>query len=141
MGLLMAGAIQLLAKGALTAVIAPFVEEAREVALNAAQDTIRSAVAGRMSVEEWADIAIEGVDKIKDTLVSENGLRFIGGKLKFAVSSNTPETVSVSFELYFLDEQEQWQKADADTDIPHSKFTVEALAELQAKGEISFEVE
>lgn len=45
-----------LAKGALTAVIGPFVEEAREAALNAAQETIRSTVAGAMSIGEWANI-------------------------------------------------------------------------------------
>lgn len=31
--------------------------------------------------------------------------------------------------------------AEADTDIPGSKFIAEALDELQSKGEITFEVE
>lgn len=51
------------------------------------------------------------------------------------------DTVNVSFQLYFLDECEKWQMADADTNIPSSKFTVEALNELQSKGEITFEME
>lgn len=40
-----------------------------------------------------------------------------------------------------IDEWEKWQMAEADTDIPGSKFIAEALDELQSKGEITFEVE
>lgn len=138
---LLTGALITLAKGALTSVIAPFVEEARDAALNAAQDTIRSTVTGKMSIEEWASIAAEGADKVKERVVNENGLRFVGGKVKLMMSENTIDTVNVSFQLYFLDELEKWQMADADTDIPNSKFTVEALNELQSKNEITFEVE
>lgn len=138
---LLTGALITLAKGALTSVIGPFVEEARDAALNAAQDTLRSTVAGKMSIEEWAGIVAEGADKVKERVVNENGLRFVGGKVKLRMSDHTIDAVNVSFQLYFLDECEKWQMADADTNIPGSKFTVEALDELQSKGEITFEVE
>ncbi len=130
-----------LAKGALTAVIGPFVEEAREAALNAAQETIRSTVAGAMSIGEWANIVIESVDKVKENAIEENDLRFIGGKLKFANNEKNLDKIKVSFQLYFLDEAEKWQMAEADSDIPSSKFTVDALNELKDKGQIVFEVE
>lgn len=130
-----------LAKGALTSVIGPFIEEAREATLNVAQNKIRSAVAGRMSVEEWADIVIDGVDTVKDRITDEGGLRFIGGKLKFSISVNESDNVSVSFQLYYQDEDEQWQKAEADSDIPASLFTNEAFEALSTEGEIVFEVE
>lgn len=138
---LLSGTLVMLAKGALTFVIAPFVEEARDVALNAAQDAIRNTVTGKMSVNEWAGIIIEGVDKVKDRAVTEDNLRFIGGKMKFAISENKIDMVTVSFQLYFLDESEKWQIAEADSDIPVSSFTIEALDELKTKREIIFEVE
>ncbi len=141
MSLLVAGALTALAKGALTAVIGPFVEEARDAALNAAQDAIRSTVAGRMSIDEWAHIAIEGVDRVKERAVDEGQLRFVGGKLKFAPSAVALEAVTISFQLYFLDEMQKWQMADAASDIPSSKFTLDALDELSSAGEIVFDVE
>ena len=125
MSLLAAGVLTTLAKGALTAVLGPFVEEARDAALNAAQDAIRSTIAGRMSIDEWANIAIEGVDRVKEHAVEEGGLRFVGGKLKFAMSTVTASAVTISFQLYFLDELEKWQMADAASDVPSSKFTFE----------------
>lgn len=141
MSLLVTGALAALAKGALTAVIGPFVEEARDAALNAAQDTIRSTVVGKMTIEEWADIVVEGVDKVKERAMSENDLRFIGGKLKLALNEKTSDVVAISFQLYFLDELEKWQMAAAESDIPISKFTDDALNELRTNGEIIFEVE
>lgn len=138
---LFAGALVMLAKGALTAVIGPFVEEARDAALNAAQDTIRSTVTGRMSIDEWAGIAIEGIDKVKERALEEGNLHFVGGKLNFALSENALDAVAVSFQLYFQDELKKWQKVEADNDIPACKFTPEALDELKTKGKIIFEVE
>lgn len=138
---LVTGALITIAKGVLTSVIGPFVEEARDAALNAAQDTIRDTIAGKMSIEEWAGIVAEGADKVKERAINENNLRFVGGKLKLVMSKNALNAVNVSFQLYFLDELDNWQLADADSDIPDSKFTVDALNELQSKGEITFEVE
>lgn len=142
MSFLVAGVLATIAKGALTAVIGPFVEEARDAALDAAQDAIRSTVAGRMSIDEWAHVAIEGVDKVKERAVNEGGLRFVGGKLKFASPALAlADAVTISFQLYFLDELDKWQLASAESNVPASKFTLEALDELNSKGEIVFEVE
>lgn len=138
----LAAGLAVLAKGALTAALGPFIEEARDATLTAAQDTIRSTVAGRMSVEEWAAAAIEGVDKVKEHAIEEGDLRFVGGKLKFTPSMlASEEDVMISFQLYFLDESGKWQMASAASDVPASKFTFEALDELRTKGEIVFEVE
>lgn len=129
------------AKGALTSVIGPFIEEAREASVNAAHDSIRSKIVGKMSVDEWADIIIEGVDAVKMKAIEEGGLRYVGGKMKFAVNANDSGKIKASFQLYFLDEAEQWQLAEADTDLPASKFTADALEELYSKKEIVYEVE
>lgn len=141
MPLFVTGALTMLAKGALTAVVGPFVEEARDAALSAAENTLREKVAGRMSIEEWAEIVIEGVDKVKARAIEEENLRFIGGKMKFALSENVSEMVTVSFQLYFMDQFDKWKKAEADTDIPATKFLETALDNLRADKEIIYEVE
>jgi hypothetical protein len=136
-------ALKLIAQGALTSAIGPFVEEAREASLNVAQDTIRGIIGGRMSLEEWANIEIKGVDKVKDRIVneSEGNLNYVGGKMNFALSQNNARMVTVSFQLYFQDTNQKWHKAEADSNIPISKFKTDSFEELQSKDEISFEVE
>lgn len=142
MSLLVTGILTTIAKGALTAALGPFVEEARDATLNAAHDTIRSTVAGRMSIDEWAAAAITGVDKVKERVIEEGDLRFVGGKLKFAPSASLAEdSVTISFQLYFLDELGKWQMASAESNVPSSKFTAESLDELSSLGEIVFDVE
>lgn len=137
MGLLLAA----IAKTALSAIIAPFIEEAREVALDTAQDTLRSTIAGRMTVEEWSNAIIESIDNIKERAIEEENLRYIGGKLKYALSANAPNMVTISFQLYFQDELSQWRKAEAESDVPASKFTSDALTDMEENGEIIFDVE
>ncbi len=131
----------LLVKGALTAVIAPFIEEAREVALDTAQSAIRSMVAGKMSIDEWANTAIKQVDDVKKRAAEENNLQYVGGKLKFSISASNPNCVAMSFQLYFQDENNKWHKAEAASDVPASKFTGDDLNELKDNGEVVFDVE
>ena len=141
MPFLAAATIAMIAKGVLTAVLGPFVEEAREATVSAAQDKIRSKITGRLPIEEWAGIVVEGVDKVKERILDEGDLRFIGGKLKFAMPTNDLKTVNISFQLYFQDEFEKWHKAEADSDVPASKFELGDLDEISSKGEIVFDVE
>ena len=141
MSLLASAALATLAKGALTAVIGPFVEEARDAAVNAAQDAIRSKVAGKMSVEEWAGIIIEGVDTVKDRALSDGNLRYIGGGLNFVLLEGKEDLITVSFRLFFLDDNEKWQKAEASYDMPVSLFAQESVSELKAQGSIKYAVE
>ncbi|MBD5114599.1 MAG: hypothetical protein HDT46_05250 [Ruminococcaceae bacterium] len=140
MGLL-SGVVLAFAKEALTSAINPLVDEAKGASLNAAEDTLRGLVMGKMSVREWADAVITGVDTVKERIVNEEELRFVGGKLKFAYTEANPNLINVSFQLYFLDEMQNWQKAEADSNIPSDKFKNEDLIELKNKKEITFEVE
>lgn len=141
MSLLVGGTLGMLAKTALSSVLSPFVNEAKDVVLSAAEDTVRSSMAGRMTLDEWAQAAIKGVDKVKERVAQEGDLRYVGGKLKFAYPPGTTEEVSISFQLYFLDERQKWQLAEAESRVPSTKFTYEALDDLWANPEIAFEVE
>lgn len=141
MSILVTGALAALAKGALSAVVSPLLEEAKDTAVNAAQDVIRGKIAGRMSAEEWADIVIVGVDSVKERAVTEGNLRYVGGDIKFTRSKSDPNAVTVSFQLFFLNSEEKWQKAEAACDIPAARFTFETLEEMDDKGEIKYAVE
>lgn len=141
MSLLVGGALGMLAKTALSSVLSPFLDEAKDVVLSAAEDTVRSTVAGRMSIDEWAQAAIKGVDKVKERVAEEGNLRYVGGKLKFALTAEDAESVTISFQLYFLDEMKKWQLASAASQVPSTKFTNDDLYELWTNHEVVFEVE
>jgi hypothetical protein len=125
----------------LSSVLGPYAEDAKEATMNAARDTVERIITGRRPIEDWAKIAIPVVDQIKDRAVSEEDLRYVGGKLKFAMSKKRADKVVISFELYFQDRNNEWQKVGADSDLFASCFTLEALDEIKSKGEVSFEVE
>lgn len=137
----MVGALSVLAKNALKAVVMPIVEEAGHMVVGSAQDAIHGQIAGRMSAEEWANAVIGSVDAVKDRAVTEGELRYVGGDIRLALSEDQPNTVTLSFQLFFLDAAEKWQKADAACNIPAARFTLETLAELEAKSEIKYAVE
>lgn len=139
--MLVTGTLATLAKNALSAVVMPIVKEAGNVAVDTAQNAIRGKMAGRMSVEEWADVVIAGVDAVKERAVTEGNLRYVGGTIRFAPSESGQNMVTVSFQLFFLDEAGKWQKANASCDIPAARFTLETLAELETQGEIKYDVE
>lgn len=141
MSFLVSAALAEVAKSALGSVVSPFVEEAKDIAVNAAQDAIRGKMAGRMSAEEWADIVVDSVDAVKDRAMVEGNLRYIGGEIKFTQPEGMQNVVTVSFQLFFLDADEKWQKAEASYDIPVARFTMETMEELAAKGEIKYAVE
>ena len=125
----------------LSSVFGSYAEDAKEAAMNAARDTVERIITGRRPIEDWAKIAIPVVDQIKDRAVSEEGLRYVGGKLNFAMSGKRADKVVISFELYFQDDNNEWQKIGAESDLFASCFTLEALDEIKSKGKVSFEVE
>ena len=129
------------AKGMLTEFLNSYVNDVKDIAMNAARDTFESIITGRRTLEEWAKIAIKGVDKIKDRAINEENLRYIGGKLNFTMSKQKANKVVISFELYFQNENNEWYKIGAESDLFASNFILEALEEIKSKGKISFEVE
>lgn len=119
----------------------PYVNEAKGVLANATRDTVESIITGRRTINEWAEIAIGGVDKVKVQVIKENGWKYVGGKLNFAMSDKVSHKVVISFELYYLDENGKWQKVGAESDMFASNFTLEALEEIKSHGTVSFEVD
>lgn len=134
-------AIKELAANALMDALMPYVNDAKETVLNTARDTFESVITGRRTIDEWAEISIKGVDRVKDKVAEQNDWQYVGGKLNFAMSANFSDKVVVSFELYYQDEDKKWQKVGAESDMYASNFTLEALEDIQTKGTVSYEVE
>lgn len=134
-------AIKELAVNALMDALTPYVNDAKETVLNTARDAFESAITGRRTIDEWAEISIKGVDRVKDMVVEQNDWQYVGGKLNFTMSTKSPDKVVISFELYYQDEGKKWQKVGAESDMYASNFTLEALEDIEAKGIVSYEVE
>ena len=141
-------AISKAAKVVFSSVLVSFVKgttsKVVDCAASKAADKVKDGFSGgddaRRTVSEWAEIAVKGVDRIKEQAVDE-GLGFVGGKLNFTPSEQETDDISVSFELYFQDPDEQWLKIGGDCNLPASAFTYGAVGEIMQKKKISFEVE
>lgn len=129
------------AKGAFSSVVEPYVSDVKDAAVQAARDTIISKASGKLTLDEWASIIVKCADMVKEKAQEEDGLTYVGGKLKFAALPQKTECISASFQLYFLDEQEKWQKIEASRELPSDKFTPETLSDICSGGEIVFDVE
>jgi hypothetical protein len=134
-------AIKEAAKFIFTEVILVYADDIKDSVANAARDNVERIITGRRTIEDWSKICIEAVDKIKDHAVNEEGLRYVGGKLKFAMSQKKENKAVISFELYFQDKNNEWHKIGAESDLYASNFTLEALDEIKSAGGVSFEVE
>lgn len=119
----------------------PYLNEVKEVLANAARDTFESIITGRRTINEWAKIAICGVDKVKARVIRENGWKYIGGKLNFRMSDKSSHKIVISFELYYQDEDKKWRKVEAESDMYASNFILEDIEEIKSQGTVSFEVD
>lgn len=109
--------------------------------MNAGRDMVESMLTGRRTLDEWAQIAGKAVDEIKKTYIEDKGWEYVGGKIHFTMSPNNPKKVVISIELYCQDENEQWQRVTAASDMFASNYTKEALADIRSNGKISYEAE
>lgn len=108
---------------------------------DAANDFIESVVAGTRTIDEWAEIAIKGVDKIRERKEIEEGLCYVDGRMFFEISRKNPKKVNISFQLYFQDSSDEWKRVDGCSDVMTSNFTDDAIDEMRSKGRIEFGVE
>lgn len=116
-------------------------DEYKEAMKETLKDQVAEIITGKKTIDEWAEIAIKGVDNVKEYMVAEENLQYVGGKLCFQISDKNSQHVKISFHLYFLDENNEWKKTEAESDILASHFTSEALEELKEKGKVEFDVE
>ena len=69
----------------------------------------------------------------------KKGLKFVAGELKFSLFSD--KMFSISMELYFKNESDEWVKVSTDNMLRDIRFLKpESLKELKVNPNISFEV-
>ncbi len=129
------------ARDAFVEALSSYADDAKAGVVNTVRDTFESIITGRRTIDEWAEIASKGVDQVKRRVEEENGWRYVGGRLNFAMSPKDFNKVTISYELYYQDENDGWQRVTADSDMQASNFTIEALESIEENGKISFEVE
>lgn len=116
-------------------------DELKSVAKCALGDTIQGIMGGRRTLDEWCEIAAPSVDAALSKTLAEDNLKYAGGYLSFSFSDSMKKSVSISYELYFLDEEKQWIKQAATGSARASTFTQDALAEITNQGTVKFDVE
>ncbi|GHV31527.1 hypothetical protein FACS1894167_14000 [Synergistales bacterium] len=111
------------------------------VLFDAFADTLERIVSGRRSFEDWHGIASESLDRIIAKTSEDRNLRYAGGKLCFSFADSRRKKVNIAYDLYFIDKAETWTKEHAVGDVYASNFTLEALAEIEEKGTVAFDIE
>ncbi|MCL1988517.1 MAG: hypothetical protein FWG64_11205 [Firmicutes bacterium] len=148
--ILIAGAKQLFIGAMLTAaneakdaIVESAVQDAKSSLRNSIRDRYESVITGKRTLQQWAEIAIKPIEKIKQRIAEESteDTVFVGGKLHFEMSPQTASKVVISFELYYLESGQQWHKVGAESDLYASNFTNEALLEIRSHSVVTFEVE
>lgn len=122
-------------------IFSKYSEDFKKVAFNVITDAIESALVGRRTLDEWAEIVIEAVDNIKEQTIRENDFNFIGGNLKFSIRPTTKTKVIISYELFFIDSDGNYYKNSANSDVNQDNFVEEDIEAIKEAGEIAYEVE
>jgi hypothetical protein len=115
--------------------------ETRKVASRAFLQAVERVISGRRSLEEWCEVVSGPVDDAVARTVTEDGLKFVGGYLSFSIAGLTANKVTIAYELYFGDEQRNWVKQYAYSDVYARNFSHEALEEISCTGSVKFRVE
>jgi len=82
----------------------------------------------------------EGCDKLILDEIRQGTLQFISGRLIFTFIPASSK-IKVQSELYFQNAQGEWIKKSHEELLNSRNLTKEALTEMQAKGNVTFEIE
>lgn len=116
-------------------------EDYKTAVKDAVKDKVDEIIMGEKTIEEWCEILIDGIDKIKNQTIAKENLQYAGGRLCFQNSNKNTNNITISFHLYFLNEYKEWEKVEDEKDIRKACFTPDALEEINAQGKIEFDVE
>ena len=118
--------------------------EAEEKLKNLFQDTltiIDRAISfmTQMDLDELANCYEKKLDEVILDIEKKKKLRYVGGK--FIITYATAELFSLRTELYFLNENDQWEKAEALTSKYMKFLKPRAVKELEEKTKIIYDIE
>lgn len=114
-------------------------EKIKKSLIDAAIETVKEKYPVKRTVKEWADLSVKVIDEIINRVKIENGFSYIGGKLRFYCLPDKIGKVVISYELYFLDQENNWRKNANSYEEDESSFTDEALEEIKSNV-IEFEI-
>lgn len=93
----------------------------------------------QMDLDELADCYEKKLDEVILDIEKKKRLQYVGGK--FIITYATAEVFSLRMELYFLNNDNQWEKAEALTS-KYMKFLKPcAVKELEEKTKIVYDIE
>lgn len=93
----------------------------------------------QMDLDELADCYEKKLDEVILDIEKKKKLQYVGGK--FIITYATAEVFSLRMELYFLNNDNQWEKAEALT-LKYMKFLKpRAVKELEEKTKIVYDIE
>uniref|UniRef100_UPI003FEEAF20 hypothetical protein n=1 Tax=Megasphaera elsdenii TaxID=907 RepID=UPI003FEEAF20 len=118
--------------------------EAEEKLKNLFQDTltiIDRAISFmmQMDLDELANCYEKKLDEVILDIEKKKKLQYVGGK--FIITYATAELFSLRTELYFLNENDQWEKAEALTSKYMKFLKPRAVKELEEKTKIIYDIE
>ena len=118
--------------------------EAEEKLKNLFQDTltiIDRAISfmTQMDLDELANCYEKKLDEVILDIEKKKKLQYVGGK--FIITYATAELFSLRTELYFLNANDQWEKAEALTSKYIKFLKPRAVKELEEKTKIIYDIE
>jgi hypothetical protein len=115
-------------------------DKAKDVLKDIVRDATEDVLTGKRSLQEWSEIVEPVVDKIIEKEQHSQDWEYIGGKLKFKYNDERHTKIDITYELYFIDVEENWHKINASSDVNANTFTDDALEEIKANDEVSYEI-
>ena len=93
----------------------------------------------QMDLDELANCYEKKLDEVILDIEKKKKLQYVGGK--FIITYATAELFSLRTELYFLNENDQWEKAEALTSKYMKFLKPRAVKELEEKTKIIYDIE
>ena len=93
----------------------------------------------QMDLDELADCYEKKLDEVILDIEKKKRLQYVGGK--FIITYATAEVFSLRMELYFLNNDNQWEKAEALTSKYMKVLKPRAVKELEEKTKIVYDIE
>lgn len=93
----------------------------------------------QMDLDELADCYEKKLDEVILDIEKKKKLQYVGGK--FIITYATAEVFSLRMELYFLNNDNQWEKAEALTSKYMKFLKPRAVKELEEKTKIVYDIE
>ena len=134
------GLLGFIAGGVVSELFRTYYAEMEGMTFNTLTEFIENTVSGKRTFDEWAELVSPNVDQVIMNNKESDNLIFAGGKIKFTFKDSSYLKIYIGYELYFANEEREWTKIEAKSEVFSSTFKNEELEMLKEKKEVSYEV-